>query len=197
MDNHKELSNVIKRNFKKADDGRSARKVRGKKASTIRTRWSILSSDEMALPGAVLLQWLLTEANRRNLLLSDMARELNVTYGYINQLKNGIRGIDHISDQFAADCAKFLGKPRLQILLASGRLAIEDYFDDQSTLQKDLDSSLDVIAKDKEFGALLLPDLYKSRNETKYLIIRLFEMARSMKLLHNEFDPADLLKQDK
>ena len=39
--------------------------------------------------GGPLLGWLIDEAQLRGQLLSEMATDLHVTYGYINQLRNG------------------------------------------------------------------------------------------------------------
>jgi hypothetical protein len=52
-----------------------------------RTPWcGNFSEEELDRPGGLLLAALIKCANDRRLLFKDMAKELGVTYGYINQL---------------------------------------------------------------------------------------------------------------
>lgn len=77
--------------------------------------------------GGPLVGWLLDEARRRQMDLQDMARAVGVTYGYINQLRTGIRKISQISHDFAAACAAFLGVPTVIVLVLSGYLTMSDF----------------------------------------------------------------------
>jgi transcriptional regulator with XRE-family HTH domain len=77
--------------------------------------------------GGPLIGWLLDEAHRRQMELQEMARALGVTYGYINQLRTGIRKISQISKCFATACARFLSVPTVIILLISGSLTMSDF----------------------------------------------------------------------
>lgn len=73
--------------------------------------------------GGPLLGWLMDEAQLRGQLLNEMASALGVTYGYINQLRNGIRKVSHISNEFARSCANYLGVPTVVVKLVSGTMA--------------------------------------------------------------------------
>jgi transcriptional regulator with XRE-family HTH domain len=77
--------------------------------------------------GGPLIGWLLDEAHRRQMDLQDMARAVGVTYGYINQLRTGIRKSSQISKCFAIACARFLRVPTVIILLISGSLTMSDF----------------------------------------------------------------------
>ena len=191
MNKGKSDANLSKRNFLKENDGRSGRKIRDKKLSTIRTHWQSMSADERNLPGALLMVWLLDEANNRNMLLKDMAKELNVKYGYINQLRCGIRGIDQISDTFAGDCARFLRRPRLQILIASGRLSLKDYFSDERTIEDKMNEALVFMSMDELWGAYIDSDMFDVKLEIKYLVIRLFEKSTGKRLLKETYNPVN------
>ena len=76
-----------------------------------------------AVDGGPLLGWLMDEAQLRGQLLNEMASALGVTYGYINQLRNGIRKVSHISNEFARSCANYLGVPTVVVKLVSGTMA--------------------------------------------------------------------------
>lgn len=77
--------------------------------------------------GGPLIGWLCDEARRRGLELQEMAAELGVTYGYVNQLRTGIRRTEQISHDFASACAEFLGVPTVVVLLLAGFLTMTDF----------------------------------------------------------------------
>ena len=77
--------------------------------------------------GGPLLGWLMDEAQLRGQLLNEMASALGVTYGYINQLRNGIRKVSHISNEFARSCANYLGVPTVVVKLVSGSISLSDF----------------------------------------------------------------------
>ena len=67
------------------------------------------------------------EARQRRIRLTEMAEQLGVTYGYINQLRTGVRGTECIGQQFAEACAHFLGVPPIVIKLLAGRILVSDF----------------------------------------------------------------------
>lgn len=77
--------------------------------------------------GGPLIAWLIDEARARGLGMNDMAKALNVTYGYITQLRNGVRQQSCIGQEFAEACARFLGVPTIVVKLLSGRIRISDF----------------------------------------------------------------------
>mgnify|MGYP001600330484 FL=1 len=52
-------------------------------------------------PGGPLMGWVFDEAHTRGHDVKEMAQALGVTYGYINQMRNGIRSTEGISQDFA------------------------------------------------------------------------------------------------
>ncbi|NML45931.1 hypothetical protein HHL11_19435 [Ramlibacter sp. G-1-2-2] len=77
--------------------------------------------------GGPLIGWLLDEARRRGIELQQMAAELGVTYGYVHQLRTGIRKTSSISKDFATACGAFLGAPTCVVLLLAGFLTMRDF----------------------------------------------------------------------
>ena len=77
--------------------------------------------------GGPLLGWLIDEAQLRGQLLTEMAAALGVTYGYINQLRNGIRKVSQISNEVARSCANYLGVPTVVVKLVSGSISLSDF----------------------------------------------------------------------
>ena len=80
-----------------------------------------------ASPGGPLIGWLFDECRRRRQEYREMAACLGVTYGYVNQLRSGIRQARHISDDFAVSCAHYLGVPPVVVKMVAGRIPMSDF----------------------------------------------------------------------
>lgn len=80
-----------------------------------------------ASEGGPLVSWLFDEAHRRRHTNQEMAAELNVTYGYISQLRSGLRSVENVSHEFARACASYLGVPTIAIKLISGSIRLSDF----------------------------------------------------------------------
>lgn len=80
-----------------------------------------------ASDGGPLIGWLFDECRRRGHEYRQMAACLGVTYGYVNQLRNGIRLTRQISDEFAVSCARYLGVPPVVVKMAAGRIPMSDF----------------------------------------------------------------------
>ena len=80
-----------------------------------------------ASPGGPLIGWLFDECRRRRQEYREMAACLGVTYGYVNQLRSGLRQARHISDDFAVSCAHYLGVPPVVVKMVAGRIPMSDF----------------------------------------------------------------------
>jgi transcriptional regulator with XRE-family HTH domain len=155
------------------------------KAIGARVAWSTLSEDESRRPGAMLLSLLLAAANRKGLQLEQLAVELDVTYGYFAQLRNGLRPIAHISDEFAMRCAKFLRLPRVSVLAAAGKLSVSDFYEPISA-DLLLDQSIQAIIEDPHYAGFTPETLTECSIEMKMFILKLYEKATGRILLPNQ-----------
>jgi hypothetical protein len=179
-----------------AVDGRTLRKVRGPKGESTRVPWSGgLSPEELARPGGTLLSMLIHRANELGHQLGDMAYDLNVTYGYISQLRSGLRKTEHISDQFANACALYLGAPRMTVLLASGRVRPEDVFSDPTEMVSVLPRAIKFIQSDPKYGPLMPPDIINADQNLQYFIVTMFEDATGKTLLPGRANQVEIAKQ--
>lgn len=161
-----------------------------------RAAWSGgLDKSELAKPGGVLLAMLLFRANELGHRMSDMAGELGVTYGYIVQLREGIRQVKNVSDEFAKACALYLGVPRLTVLLAAGKITPEDLFEDPADMLRSLPNAMRFIQKDSEFGGIMPPELMDAAPQVQFFVVALYESATKRKLLPGKVDHYDLARQ--
>jgi transcriptional regulator with XRE-family HTH domain len=161
-------------------EGSSTDDKRGRK----NTPWSgHLSNAEISRPGGLLLAALVRCTNERGMQLNELAKELSVTYGYINQLRNGIRAVSQISDDFALACSRFLGIPRLTVLMLAGRITPEDLFEPGARLATEVSNAIGFVCDDKAWGHLITPELRSSCSHSKFAIVRLYEAATGKVLM--------------
>ena len=137
-------------------DGRSQRTERPHVSPGGRTGWQKgLSAEERTQTGARLLAWLFREANERGIQMQELAEHLGVTYGYLAQLRKGPerggREIKKVSEDFIDNAARFLGVPRLSVLIAAGVVRLEDFRQVESW-EHELDRALSYLESDPVYG---------------------------------------------
>lgn len=77
--------------------------------------------------GGPLMGWLFDEGNLRGSDIQDLARELSVTTGYLNQLKGGFRKTQDLSHEMCVSCARYLHVPAIAVKLVAGVIRIGDF----------------------------------------------------------------------
>jgi len=148
--------------------------------------WAGLKPSEMAQPGIELLAALYQKANEDGLNLKKLAAALDVTYGYIHQLKTGIRAIPQISDEFVTSCARYLKKPRSHVLALSCKKSLEDDFI-ADEIDGELDTVFNVIYRDSKWGGNMPLSLKSLGRRERLFIARLYESATG-KTISPKFD---------
>jgi len=121
-----------------------------------------------------------------------MAASLNVTYGYVSQLRNGVKKTTSISDEFTTACAKYLNVPRLQVMLAAGKVKPEDLYEDPYEAARNVPRAIDAIAKDHKYGAMMPPELRHASYKLQFFVVMLFEAARGVKLIPGKHSASEL-----
>lgn len=165
-------------------DGRSQRKHRDVKFEEPRIGWSGgLSPEEKPLRGATLLQWIIETANEQGLQLNQVAAKLGCTYGYLHQLRKGMKPVPGISEQLIDACAEFLGIPRLAVMIAADIVKPTDFYADEELVTSSLDAALRLIRSDPEWGPRCSPAVMDLDTRGKLFVINLYEQARGVQLL--------------
>jgi transcriptional regulator with XRE-family HTH domain len=125
--------------------------------------------------GGPLMGWLLDETRRRGITLQAMASELGVTYGYVAQLRSGIRKCSQISKGFAAACAAYLGAPTSTVLILSGYLTISDFTVQNESEEEIVERALRKMSDDPQFrSAVFSTDLEGLSFEAKRALAMLY-----------------------
>ena len=137
---------------------------------------------------------LLARANELGQQLHEMAASLHVSYGYISQLRSGLKRTKDVSDEFTTACAKYLDVPRLQVMLAAGKVKPEDLYEDPYDAARSVPRAIEVIAKDTQYGSLMPPQLRQASYELQFFVVTLFEAARGVKLIPGQHSASEMAR---
>lgn len=154
-----------------------------------------LDKKEVSKPGGLLIAALMATAFARGQSLTEMATELGVTYGYIQQLRSGTRSTTQISDDFASACAAYLMTPKIVVLLISGKVSRDDFYVDPASRVRDVNRAFEFIINDPNWLHLLTPEMYEATFDTKECIVKMYERATGRKLLLEQASPVELSEQ--
>ena len=167
-------------------DGRTQR-VAGTRVSRKQTEKRIgwiagMEEDELERQGGALLAMLLNAATHRQMQLQELASALGVTYPYIAQLRSGYRQIVNVSEDFLTRAAEFLGVPRVQVLLAAGRVRIEDFYEPGDVSAR-VEPALRFIQSDGELGGSMPASVFMADPAIQLFLIDLYQKATHRNLL--------------
>ena len=149
---------------------------------------SLASWEVTVEPGAKyppLIQWLVLAMAEHGITLSELASRIGVTYGYIAQMKSGVRDPADVSDYFVDKVATFLDLPRISVLRICGKIKSEE-FESGPSQKHFIASAYPFIERDPVWGAVMpswLRSLPKDDWELKKLVIRLYQAATGKVLI--------------
>ena len=174
-----EMSKVVDFSAKKAEftEHEDARLKLGR-----RIGWTGMTAEEAARPGAELLAALFQRANEDGLQLKELAVAVGVTYGYLHQLKTGLRETRHASDEFLCACAMYLNKPKAFVQALAGKVSLSDFFQ-PATLEAEVEDALLLMYKDGVWGGYMPLTLKQLSAKEKLFIVMLYEAATGKKLI--------------
>lgn len=136
-----------------------------------------------AFPGGPLIGWLYDECRRRGQELRQLAEALGVTYGYINQLRSGLRLTRHISDDFAVSCARYLGVPPVVVKMVAGRIPMSDFVQPHEPVEEAMDRAMACMLDDPIARHVLPADLSGLSIEAKQGLVALYIEATGRDVL--------------
>lgn len=144
----------------------------------------------MAVPR--LVRWLDVQARRNGHKRADTARTLGVTYGYLTQLRSGVRATSQISIDFARACAAYLNLPAALVLIAADRLSAADFCEPsmpRQSLEATLKEGLARMADDPWVGCLMPPEVHDAPVAVQQLLLALYEDATQSELFTQRRQP--------
>jgi hypothetical protein len=175
-------------------DGRRKRANRTVKSALHRVGWnSGLAHTEINVRGSTLLAWLFSEANNKGLQLKEMAAKIGVTYGYVHQLRTGLKPVPGLSEEVIDNCATFLCVPRIAVLVAADIVRAEDLYAESDCVRTYLQPALRFIRHDPRWGGLMHPTVFEADEKIQQLIILLYEEATNRKLIPTRVNEEELI----
>ena len=170
------------------DDQRHTRTQGGSKVAN---GWEAMDADR----GGVLLRMLMKRQAELGHTSKELADALGVTYGYVSQLKNGMRQTFNISEDTAAACAVYLGMPKISVLMAAGRVRPEDFYENPVELAQTLPRAFSFVQSDPKWSHLITEEIEKLSETGKYLIVSMYEEATGRSLLPQPHSLIQLAQQ--
>ena len=157
-----------------------------------------LSSSELSRPGATLLALILDAANTRRLGTRELAeKELGVSYSYFASLRSGEKEIAKIGDDLVARIAKFLGLPKVAVMLAAGQLKLEDFYQEREILQTHLQPALQFIQRDPRIAPLVPASVFDADVALQQLVVILYEKAYDRTLIPSKVSIEEIAERYK
>lgn len=145
--------------------------------------WHGFTEEDLRRPGAALLVWLAKVAIQRGEKMHQLASALGVTYGYVIQLKKGLRSTTRISEEVVRAAARYLRVPAIAVRLAAGQVTLADFDLPSERFSQRVDNGIDFILRDPAYSFLLPPGVEKLDVETKAALVVLYEGATGARLL--------------
>jgi len=158
-----------------------------------RERLRTLREDERSLPGAALLTLLIEEGARRGLSTKELVASIKLTVSHFGMLRTGQRSVPRLGDDVLSRMAQFLGLSLVAVMLLAGRLQREDFVAPTSTHARELQSAMRQLQNDPAFAGYVTPKIMALGPEEQFLIVKLYEAARGLKLLSSYTSVSDVV----
>jgi transcriptional regulator with XRE-family HTH domain len=106
--------------------------------------------------------------------LQEMAKELGVTYGYLSQLRTGVRDVSQIGILFMESCARFLGVAPAVVMLTSGFLKMSHFSTRVESDDEVVERALRLMQEDPHIRTVIPVDLSQLCAEGKRAVLMLY-----------------------
>ena len=132
-----------------------------------------------------LIDWLYRTAAARGQTKAEMSQQIGVTFGYVRQLATGVRLVEQVSGDFCRACAKYLDIPPVAVMLAAGRITLQDFLmpEVERAPGWQLTAGLERIAADPLVGCLMPQEVWDAPDPVKQLLVALYEDATKQELM--------------
>ena len=134
--------------------------------------------------GIPLMAWLFDESGRRGMEVSDLARELNVTTGYLNQLRNGVRKTEDLSHVMCESCARFLSVPPIAVKVVAGVIRLSDFLHPAESEEEAVERAIRHIQDDPIIRQAIPVDLRALSLEAKKVVVLMYTETASQDVLN-------------
>lgn len=135
-------------------------------------------------PGGPVIGWLLDEAYKRGETLGAMAGKIGVTYGYINQLRTGIRKTEHLSQDVCEGIARYLGTCTVVVKLLAGRIVLKDFHWPNESEQVAVERAFRQMNEDPKIRQVIPHDIGPLSHEAKKALVLMYGESSTQDPFH-------------
>ncbi|MEI8129486.1 MAG: helix-turn-helix transcriptional regulator [bacterium] len=147
-------------------------------------QWSgDVDDKELVKPGGILMAALISCVSEFNITLSGMADELNVSKGYINNLRNGFQKTESIGDDFSRAISDFLGVSHFTVLMMAGKITPDDVFEGRILIAAEISRAMAYICSDPNYGHLVTSEIRLADSVSHFSLIKMYEGTTGKVLL--------------
>lgn len=142
--------------------------------------------------GAALYAALQNRAGQLGHTLQEMCEFMGFSYPYYAQLRSGRRSLNGSQEELTAACARYLGVPRLTVLMLAEVVTPEDMYIKPHDIVRKLPGAFEQVCSDPDWAPLATPEVKVCEPSTQFLIVRLYEQLTQTPLLPDRVEPVEL-----
>jgi len=144
------------------------------------------------IKGAALYAALQNRARQLGHTLQEMCEFMGFSYPYYAQLRSGRRSLNGSQEEFTAACARYLGVPRLTVLMLAEVVTPEDMYIKPHDIVRKLPDAFEQVCSDPDWAPLATPAVKVCEPSTQFFIVRLYEQLTQTPLLPDRVEPVEL-----
>jgi len=161
-----------------------------------KVEWHLLTGDDLKRPGATLINLILAAATDRRIGMAEIGKEaLGVSPSYFHALRSGSRPLTKLGDEHIEHAAAFLGMPKVAVLVAAGRLDLEDFYAEPATYHKYLAPALRHIQSDPEIGHFVPAAILEADPAIQKCFVLLYEKATGATLIPGKVSASQIAER--
>jgi hypothetical protein len=131
-----------------------------------------------------LIGWMFDECRIRGSEIQDLARELSVTTGYLNQLGNGVKKTQDLSHEMCVACARYLHVPAIAVKLVAGVIRMGDFLHPSESEEHAVERAIRHIMGDAQIKKAVPANLAELPFEAKKAIALMYVEVSSQDIFH-------------
>jgi hypothetical protein len=137
---------------------------------------------------------ILAAAAARRMGIHEAARAaLGVSPSHFANLRSGDKDVTQLGEERIARAARFLGIPKVSVMLAAGQLRIEDFYSEPEKVSAQLQPALRFILADPELSPYLSPAILKADAAVQQAFVLLYERATGRVLIRGKVPAEEIV----
>jgi hypothetical protein len=137
---------------------------------------------------------ILAAAAARRMGIHEAARAaLGVSPSHFANLRSGDKDVTQLGEERIARAARFLGIPKVSVMLAAGQLRIEDFYSEPDKVSGQLQPALRFILADPELSPYLSPAILKADAAVQQAFVLLYERATGRVLIRGKVPAEEIV----